>query len=202
MEPIGIPEVLDPERVLTDDREELTGDEHRARAQQLDAALRESCAYGTQLWHELDGMRKYLWTSAPDDPRLPGPTRTSATPTGPDDERGWTAWIDAVAATTSALAGAHGDSGYGLGEARHAAELRRSAPVARLYADHPDVAAREATDQSGPEPQRADVTGRPEHPDAASAARARTLRIAGTVALVMLAIRGVLPRRPRSAPST
>jgi hypothetical protein len=186
MEPIAMPEVLDPERLLSDDREEMTGDEHRARAQKLNEALHESCAYGQQLWHDLDKLRTYLMESLPDDPRRPGPTRASASPTGPDDAQGWDAWIGAFATVTSALAGPHGDSGYGLSEARHAAEQRRSAPVLHVYAEHPEVAAHESDDK----PQSVPIKPPQD-------TRTRALRIAGTVALVMLAIRGALPRRTR-----
>jgi hypothetical protein len=187
MEPIRMPEALDPGRVLTDDREEMTAEEHRGRAQELAKALQESCAYGQQLWHDLDKLRTYLMESLPDDPRQPGPTRASASPTGPDDEPGWDAWIGAFATVTSALAGPHGDSGYGLSEARHAAQQRRSAPILHVYAEHPEVAAHEAGDQP---PPRVPITPPKD-------GRARAVRIAATVALITLAIRGALPRRTR-----
>jgi hypothetical protein len=152
----------------------------------LDKALRESCAYGRQLWHDLDKLRTYLMESLPDDPRQPGPTRASASPTGPDDTPGWDAWIGAFATVTSALAGPHGDSGYGLSEARHAAEQRRTAPILHVYHAHPEVAAHEADEK----PQRVPIKPPKD-------ARMRAVQIGAAVALVTLAIRGALPRRTR-----
>lgn len=185
MEPIALPEVLDPERTLTDDREEMTGEEHRARAQRLDAALHESCEYGQQLWKVLDEVRAYLMGSLPPDPRSPeAPPVTCASPTGPDDEEGWSKWIGAFAAVTSALAGPRGDSGYGVNSARHAASVRRSAPVVQVNAKR-DLA------KDAPAVQDS-ATGSPPHPDGN---RLRIARAAALGVLVSLAVRGVLPRR-------
>ncbi len=88
------PELLDPDRVTSDDRDNMTMMEHRNRAQQLDEALHASCEYGVELWKHLDAVRSYLYTSLPSDPRAPGPQpRASAAPTGPDDDEGWRNWI-------------------------------------------------------------------------------------------------------------
>lgn len=142
MEPIRKPELLDPGRAKTDEREQMTLEEHRDRARLLDQALRESCAYAEQLWDDLDGVRGYLMGSLPPDPRAPGAHATaSAAPTGPDDETGWDAWIATFAEVTSVLAGPHGDSGYGLGEARRAADVRRTAQVTNLAARRPEAMA-------------------------------------------------------------
>lgn len=85
-------------------------------------------------------MRGYLLNSLPPDPRAPGPHPTaSASPTGPDDDTGWDNWIAAYATVTSVLCGPNGDSGYGLGEGRREANLRRTAPVLRIHADHPGL---------------------------------------------------------------
>ena len=90
MQPMRQPELLDPDRIKSDDRDNMTMMEHRSRAQQLDEALHASCEYGIELWKHLDAVRSYLYTSLPSDPRAPGPNpRASAAPTGPDDEEGW-----------------------------------------------------------------------------------------------------------------
>jgi hypothetical protein len=130
IQPIEMPEVLDPDRLLSPERGDMSAEEHRDRARLLEQALHESCDYGKQVWNDLAALRRYLVDSLPPDPRAPGPKPThSASPTGPDDEEGWDKWITAYAAITSVLAGPHGDSGFGLGEARQAAQLRRTAPV-------------------------------------------------------------------------
>ena len=65
MELIPKPEVLDPNRVLRDDREEMTAAEHRNQAQLLDGALHQSCDYAGQLWDTLESVREYLYASLP-----------------------------------------------------------------------------------------------------------------------------------------
>jgi hypothetical protein len=182
MQPIPTPQVLDPDRVLDNDRGDLTSD-HQARAALLDDALHKTCGYARQLWDTLDGVRGYLMDSLPPDPRSPGAApHSSASPTGPDDQQGWDNWISAYASVTSALCGPHGDSGYGLGEARHAAELRRTAPNLKLYAEHPEL--------TGTVPQPAPATSTP------AAARPRgSARTLATAVLVLLAVRGLMPRR-------
>lgn len=49
MQTISQPEVLDPQRVDRDDREDMTAEEHRARWQLFARALDESCGYAQQL---------------------------------------------------------------------------------------------------------------------------------------------------------
>lgn len=95
MQPIPTPQILDPDRQLANDRGSLsTAEDHEARAELLDKALHETCAYAQQLWHQLDADRQYLMGSLPPDPRSPGPhPRASASPTGPDDQQGWDNWI-------------------------------------------------------------------------------------------------------------
>ncbi len=134
MQPIPKPHILDPNRVLDNRRGDFTAD-HKARAELLEAALQETCAYAQHLWDDLDSMRKYLIDSLPSDPRMPAPHRASATPSGPDDDQGWQNWIDAFAEVTSVLCGPKGDSGFGLGRARQEAQLRRDAPSLRIAAD-------------------------------------------------------------------
>ncbi len=182
MQPIPPPQVLDPERVIDNDRDDLTAD-HQARAALLDDALHKSCDYAQQLWDTLDELRGYLMASLPPDPHSPGAHhQVGASPTGPDDEQGWRDWVAAYASVSSVLCGPHGDSGYGLGEARHAAGLRRNAANLEIYARHPELA--KPSEPAAPAEPTA-TTGR-------SRGSARTF---ATAALVLLAVRGLLPRR-------
>ncbi len=171
MQPIPIPHVLDADHYLDDNRN--AGGE--GRVERLESALAETCAYGRQLWTSLDATRAYLMASLPPDPRRPGPhPNLGASPTGPGDDEGWAAWVDAYSAVTSALCGPQGDSGFGAGEAREAAEARRTAPNLR-------VAARIGAGGDAPAPQPARGAG-------------RLARAAGLAALALLAARGL--RRP------
>lgn len=184
MQPIPTPQVLDPDRILADDRDDFTV-HHHTREQLLDEALHATCAYAQQLWHDLDAMRAYLLDSLPPDPRAPSEhSAVSASPTGPDDDTGWDSWIKAYAAVTSVLCGPGGDSGYGLGEARREAKLRRTAPVLRIHAERPDAQGRvdrTSVDDSSPKSR--------------SEGRSRTKHATGTAILVFLALRGLRPRR-------
>lgn len=187
MQAIPIPQVVDPERILGNDRGDFTTN-HEPREQLLDEALHETCAYAQQLWHNLDAVRAYLLDSLPPAPGAAGPHPTaSASATGRGDDNGWNNWISAYAAVTSVLCGPDGDSGYGLSEGRREATLRRGSPVLRIRTDQPDAdgtAARD--DQAGLEIAATDA--RPQ-------GRTRTGRAAATVMLVLLAIRGLRPRR-------
>lgn len=188
MQPIPTPQVLDPNRILDNDRGDFTAD-HEARAQLFKEALHETCAYAQQLWHDLDAMRGYLLNSLPPDPRSPGPHPTaSASPTGPHDETGWDNWITAYAAVTSVLCGPHGDSGYGLGEGRREATLRRTAPVPRIHAEHPGLGTPDR-------PAAAHAAATQEPPAQRAPARSRTGRTATMAVLILLALRGLRPRR-------
>jgi hypothetical protein len=151
METIPQPHILDPDRLLADDRGGFgTKDDRKARADLLDAALHETCEYAQKLWHDLNAVRQYLLDSLPPDPRLPGMDLTaSASPTGPDDDEGWEKWLDVYAEVSSVLCGPHGDSGFGRTEAQHEADIRRTA---RVLAISPD--ARDARTDPDPEPPR------------------------------------------------
>jgi hypothetical protein len=180
--PVPPPHLLDPDRMLVNDRGGFSVD-HETRADALQKALNETCEYAQQLWRDLDGVRSYLLTSLPPDPRAPDAHPTaSASPTGPDDEQGWEAWINAYAAVTSVLAGPHGDSGFGLGEARRAAQERRTAPVVTLAAKYPDLGTPEGRRAAQSEPAQSPVA-------------AGFRRRLGTGVLVLLALRGLRPRR-------
>lgn len=186
MQPIPAPEVLDPNRLLLDDRTTMTQDE-RGRAEILQAALQDSCDYAQQLWHRLDGIRHYLMASLPPDPRSPGARPTSAaSPTGPDDEQGWTNWITAYAAVNSVLCGPQGDSGFGLGEARHAAELRRSVPVLAIPTQ--PIGTQPGDDEPVQHPE-------PSHDPPQPPNRSRLVRATAVAVLVLFALRGLQPRR-------
>jgi hypothetical protein len=186
MQPIPTPHVLDPDRILVNDRGGFTAS-HERREDALETALKETCEYAQQLWQNLDGARAYLMKSLPVDPRAPGPHPTaSASPTGPDDEQGWENWITAYASVTSVLAGPHGDSGFGLGEARRAARDRRTAPILTLAADHPEL----GTTPPEPDP--------PARADAEPARPTSVAKVAGLAVAGLLVLRGLRPHRPRS----
>ncbi|MBV9821595.1 MAG: hypothetical protein JO144_05075 [Actinobacteria bacterium] len=178
MHEIPQPELLDPDRLLLDDRDNLTADEHASRAALLNKALHDSCDYAQQLWHRLDAVRGYLLDSLPPDPRsVDGPARRSAAPSGPDDEQGWQNWSAAYAAVTSVLAGPHGDSGFGAEEAeREARDRRLPEPVVPTVPAEPAPAAEPVA------PAR--------QAGHAAQARSRWL-LAGRVAIVLLAVRGL-----------
>jgi hypothetical protein len=175
MHPIPQPDLLDPDRLTTNERSDMTADEHRTRAQQIDQALHESCEYATELWQHLDAARTYLLASLPSDPRAPGTNpHACASPTGPTDAEGWQRWIETYATVTSILAGPRGDSGFGLGEAREAARLRREAPNLKVLA---------ATNPNVPNPEPA--------ANPVPAPRPSPWRAIGLAALGVLALRGL-----------
>lgn len=187
MQPIPIPQVLDPDRILDNSRSDLVAD-HEARAQLLEAALHDTCDYAQQLWHDLDAMRGYLLHSLPPDPRTPSSHPvSSASPTGPDDDSGWDNWVTAYASVTSVLCGPRGDSGYGLGEARREATLRRAVPTLGVAAERADPG-----ETPTPDDHAADEGISPKSRDGG---RSRTARAGITTVLVLLAIRGLRPRR-------
>ncbi len=140
MQPIPQPELLDPDRMLSTDRDDMTADEHRSRANELASALEDSCHYAQQLWQQLQQVREYLVRALPDDPQRPEARRTVTAPAGPEDEAGWHDWIGTYAAVTSVLCGPNGDSGFSADEAREHARARRAAPVPVLP-DHALTAA-------------------------------------------------------------
>src|SRR4051812_40369218 len=131
--PIPEPELLDPGRMLVDDRDGFTVDDHRNRANLLAEALADSCRYAQALWQQLDEVRAYLVRSLPDDPQRPDARRHATAPTGADDDVGWDDWMATYAAVTSRLCGPHGDAGFGADEARGAAYARRVAPVPVVF---------------------------------------------------------------------
>src|SRR5579875_504165 len=198
VEPIDKPQLLDPDRVVDPRRDDMTID-HESAAKELRGALEATAEYGRQLWDHLDAARHYLMASLPPDPRSAGPhTRVGAQPTGPDDTEGWQRWVDVYASVTSALAGPHGDSGFGYREARDAARIRSEAPNVRLAARladelgmRPGAEGSAGHDESGPAgsaPARATAA-------AAKAFDPATLtKGLGVAVLTVLALRGLRPR--------
>lgn len=125
--PIPVPSILNPHRVLSDRRDEMTLIDHRDRADRLQRALEQSCSYGHQLWDQLEAVREYLIACLPPDPRSqPTAARRGASPESAGDDAGWAGWVQAYAGVTSALAGPRGDSGHGLSEARLIEQERRA----------------------------------------------------------------------------
>lgn len=196
MEPIQEPELLDPDRIVDEEREDMTVDEHRDRARQYASALHDSCEYAQRLWHQLDDVRGYLRRCLPDDPSRPDAHRFRTAPTGPDDEQGWQDWMSTYAEVTSALAGPRGDSGYGEEEARNEARARRvQLPMTDQLPDQDgfDPAVLRA------EQQAAQTSAHPEPgppPASPSTVRERLIGPVTIGALVLLALRGLRPRRP------
>lgn len=187
MQEIPKPQLLDPDRVDRDEREEMTADDHSSRAQLFAVALEETCEYADQLWTQVNALRGYLLDALAPDPRLPGVhTRISASPIGPDDETGWQKWIEAYATTNSVLCGAHGDSGFGLSEAREQAQVRRSAPELNLHVRHPATTAEAPPKSSEPaeQPKRAPSWS--------------PLKVAGAAIITVLTLRGLRPSPGRS----
>jgi hypothetical protein len=92
------------------------------------------------------------------------------------------------ASVTSVMAGPHGDSGYGFGEAREAARIRSEAPNARLAARLHDGRTGAPSGQSAP---AADDAKRPVEE---SISTGLLLRGLGLAALSVLALRGLRPR--------
>lgn len=182
MQLIPTPQILDPHRPLHNDRGDFTTD-HRLRAELLEHALQDTCNYAQHLWRDLDALRAYLLDSLPQDPHAPGDHhRASASPTGPDDETGWNNWTRAYAAVTSVLCGPHGDSGYGLSEARREARLRRSPPLTAK--PEQSVHTAERTPRAAPAP-----------PTPTAPTPKRPSRAAATAVLAIAAIRGIHQRR-------
>jgi hypothetical protein len=123
---IPMPGVLDPDRVRPNDDAELSDAERRDRAQRLERALQDSCAYGQLMWRQLQSVRAYLLSSLPPDPHgQPLAVRRGAAPESPGDEAGWAAWMSAYTEVTSRLAGPRGDSGFAASEAQRVAQERR-----------------------------------------------------------------------------
>jgi hypothetical protein len=107
MEPIPMPDLLDDQAQLL-----ISGGDLASTRR----ALRDVCAYGHQLWDELDTVRKYLLESS---------AGGRARPLGPDDDAGWDAWMNLFSGVVTDLAGPRGDGGYGRDEARAMAGIRR-----------------------------------------------------------------------------
>jgi hypothetical protein len=192
MQPIQEPELLNPDRIVDPERGQMTADDHRDRAEQYKSALHESCEYAKQVWHQLDDTRAYLRRCLPDDPSKPGARRFRTAPVDANDEQGWQDWMRTYADVTSVLAGPRGDSGFGEEEARAEARSRRvHLPMTDQLPDQPEadpavLHAEELAAQTSA------------HPDAAPEPPGLREQLIGPVAigaLVLLALRGLRPRR-------
>ncbi len=206
LEPIPKPELLDPDRPLTNLRSPEAGRDDRPEPELIADALHESCAYANQLWNHLDAVRRYLLDSLPPDP---GTAIKGAAPTAPEHEKGWQTWIDTFSAVTSVLCGPHGDSGFGLSRANHEAQLRRSIPEPHssglAQSDLVRGAAPAAVPDPDPDPAlraavAADTVGTPLAADHRTGAtgnhRRRIARLASLAIVVAFALRGLRPRNP------
>jgi hypothetical protein len=133
MQPIPLPQVLDPDRVLGHNADTEFMPDQRPEAELVKIALHESCGYAQQLWHELDQVRTYLMQSLPPDSYRSGSPLAGVHPTGPNDDDGWRNWTSTFAAVTSVLCGPYGDSGYGQSEAvqaeRRCRRIRSDGPT-------------------------------------------------------------------------
>lgn len=185
MQPIPMPEILDPDRIISTNRDSEHLGDPRDHDLQLTDALHDSCTYAQQLWHTLAATRTYLHDGLPPDTDAPAahPDGT-AFPIGPRDEDAWNQWISTYASITSTLAGPNGDEGFGLDEAKHAARQRRNAPASTA----PAPSATPLPNHSQP----VHVTTRADaRPTSLSSPARRKLRTAMTVALTVLALRGL-----------
>jgi hypothetical protein len=193
MQEIPRPALLDPDRLLLDDRNDLSAEEHANRAASLDKALHETCSYAQQLWQDLDALRSYLLENLPPGTGTAGDgQRRSAAPTGPDDEEGWERWAAAYAAVTSVLAGPHGDSGFGMDEARREARDRRVMLEQLATAEETAAQAEQAVPSQPGETGAGETDSRSER----SAGKGRRRgRAAARAVVVLLAVRGL--RRSR-----
>ncbi len=190
MESIPKPEVLDPDRVLRDDREGMSAAEHRSQAQLLDAALHQSCAYADQLWTALDAVRHYLYSSVPA-PAAPVPALTVASHPGQTQDRAWQEWIDTSAAVTSVLCGPHGDSGFGRERAEQEAQRRRTPAPTLADVTAPPLPEQTQQVREAAERRRLKATA----PTQTEDRRRSPARMVATAVLVALAMRGLRPRR-------
>ena len=85
MDQIGMPELLDPQRLVVTSRSDLIDHDRKRFVSSLEEAVRELCAYSQRMWNDLNSVRTYLVESLPPEA---GSSRTATSPTGPDDEEG------------------------------------------------------------------------------------------------------------------
>ena len=154
MDEIAVPSVLNAGRLPIDDRGEFTAEQHKASSDALAQELESTTDYARSLWNQLNEVRAYLLTAAPQNPRMiEGMPRTGAEPTGPGDEAGWQRWTATLAAVTSLLVGPKGNLRYAEQEAvREQHDRRMPADATRDLAPDGTV-----PEQSRPE------AGEPDH---------------------------------------
>ncbi|HKC27105.1 MAG TPA: hypothetical protein VKB75_03745 [Jatrophihabitans sp.] len=124
MYPIPKPVLLNPDRVIADERDTMSEPDYRTKADKLQSELSETCAYAQELWDQLESVRHYLVESLPHPPPSWEVPLGGARPTGRDDERGWQQWQAVYAAVLTAMTGPHGDSGFAEDEAREIVRAR------------------------------------------------------------------------------
>jgi len=119
---IAIPELLEADRsirlggsVLDDASADPA--EIRKLNQTLEQALVETAAYGRALWLELREVADYLREEVAHGGAEAAPL--------PRSDTQWQAWKERYAHVLSALAGPHGDSGYGAEQAELESRRRR-----------------------------------------------------------------------------
>ena len=114
-----MPEALDPRRL---EHVATAGPAERERI--LVEALEQSCAYGRDLWLELQRARMYLLerVARGSTGEGPGPVLAAHEPLL-RNEQDWAPWADRYGAIFSALCGPRGDEGLGTREAVHEAQM-------------------------------------------------------------------------------
>jgi hypothetical protein len=144
---VPMPTLLNPDRQVVNSRADFLDHDRRNLIPALERSIADLCAYGQQLWNDVNAMRTYLLHHQPPTHRAGQPARqlqgdpvsagqSTTTTTGDaggaaddaDGQAAWRAWIAAYAAVTSVLAGPHGDSGFGIQEAHRIAEMRLTTP--------------------------------------------------------------------------
>lgn len=121
MQPITMPDVLDPSRSVLLAEPEGSGHDSAERLERAQRALTQACEYGQQLWHELDSVRSYLRADVAE-----GDGAAVASLLRSTDQ--WHVWAHVYSEVCSALSGPRGDRALGESEARliareHGAEL-------------------------------------------------------------------------------
>jgi hypothetical protein len=144
-----MPTLLTPDRQVVNSRGDFVDRDRQNLIPALERCVADLCAYSQKLWNDMTAMPTYLLHDQPpsrwEGQQIGQPqgdlggdiqptTTTSEEAVGAADDAdgpvAWSTWIAAYAAVTSVLAGAHGDSGFGMHEAHALARLRQRMPSA------------------------------------------------------------------------